>query len=64
MSSEQVDPPKAAEGAPAQDLPSRPAKQPKEKGAKGGKKEGLEVSFPNDIRPLYILPFFSSEAGA
>ncbi|KAF3077461.1 Threonine--tRNA ligase, cytoplasmic [Trichoderma lentiforme] len=37
MSSEQVDAPKAAEGAPAQSLPSRPAKQPKEKKAGGGK---------------------------
>lgn len=44
MSSEQVDGPKAAEGAPAQPLPSRPAKQPKEKGAKGPPKNaGLEV---------------------
>ncbi|KAK2589717.1 threonyl-tRNA synthetase [Conoideocrella luteorostrata] len=39
MSSEQVDTPKAAEGAPAaQSLPSRPAKQPK-----GGKNAGLEL---------------------
>ncbi|KAL6869026.1 threonyl-tRNA synthetase [Amphichorda felina] len=43
MASVQVDPPKAAEGAPAQELPSRPAKQPKEKAAKGGKKESLEL---------------------
>lgn len=44
MSSEQIDAPKAAEGAPPQQvLPSRPAKQPKEKTAKGGKNAGLEV---------------------
>jgi threonyl-tRNA synthetase len=43
MASEQVEPPKPAEGAPAQELPSRPAKQPKEKPAKGNKKAGLEV---------------------
>ena len=47
-----VDPPNAAEGAPAQELPSRPAKQPKEKAAKekpakGGKKGGLEVRKPS-----------------
>lgn len=42
MSSEKVDAPKAAEGAPAQSLPSRPAKQPKEKKAGGGK-ASLEV---------------------
>lgn len=45
MSSENVDAPKAAEGAPAQSLPSRPAKpakQPKEKKAGGGK-ASLEV---------------------
>lgn len=42
MSSEKVDAPKAAEGAPAQSLPSRPAKQPKEKKAAGGK-ASLEV---------------------
>ena len=47
MASVQVDPPKAAEGAPAQELPSRPAKQPKEKAAKGGKKESLEVCIPS-----------------
>lgn len=49
MSSEQVDPPKAAEGAPAQSLPERPAKQPKqpkEKPAKGSKSSGLEVCGP------------------
>lgn len=45
MSSEQVDAPKAAEGAPAQSLPSRPAKQPKEKKAGGGK-ASLEVCWP------------------
>lgn len=42
MSSEQVDAPKAAEGAPAQSLPSRPAKEKKEKKAGGGK-ASLEV---------------------
>ncbi|KAG5963281.1 threonyl-tRNA synthetase [Claviceps arundinis] len=44
MSSEQIDAPKAAEVAPSQQvLPSRPAKQPKEKTAKGGKNAGLEL---------------------
>ncbi|CAH0048005.1 unnamed protein product [Clonostachys solani] len=43
MASEQVEPPKPAEGAPAKDLPSRPAKQPKEKPVKGNKKAGLEL---------------------
>lgn len=41
------DDPKPAEGAPAQELPSRPAKQPKEKGekpAKEGKAKGGKVS--------------------
>lgn len=41
---EQVDGAKPVDGAPAQELPSRPAKQPKEKAAKGGNKNaGLEV---------------------
>lgn len=47
MSSEQADVPKPAEGAPAQELPSRPAKQPKEKGeklAKEGKSKGGKAS--------------------
>ncbi|KAJ4196506.1 Threonine--tRNA ligase [Fusarium falciforme] len=44
MSSEQADAVNAAEGAPEQSLPSRPAKQPKEKKpAKGGKSSGLEL---------------------
>lgn len=41
------DDPKPAEGAPAQELPERPAKQPKEKGekpAKEGKAKGGKVS--------------------
>lgn len=54
MSSEQAEVPQAAEGAPAQSLPSRPAKQPKEKKAgkeKPAKAKGasLEVCAP---RPL------------
>lgn len=51
MASEQVDTPKAAEGAPAQDLPSRPAKQAKDKAPKGGKKEGLEVRWNHTSIP-------------
>lgn len=53
MAPEQVDP-KPAEGK--QELPSRPAKQPKDKAAKGGQKESLEVggtspsSTPFEIR--------------
>lgn len=47
MSSEQADAVNVAEGAPEQSLPSRPAKQPKEKKpAKGGKSSGLEVCAP------------------
>ncbi len=38
--------PKAAE---AQSLPSRPAKQPKEKAPKGGKSAGLEVGGRSQI---------------
>lgn len=51
MSSEQVDAPKAAEGAPAQSLPSRPAKQPKEKKAGGGK-ASLEVCWTRRLPVL------------
>lgn len=51
MSSEKADAPKAAEGAPAQSLPSRPAKQPKEKKAAGGGKASLEVwALPCSLR--------------
>lgn len=51
MSSDQADAAKAAEGATEQSLPSRPAKQPKDKQpkdkpAKGGKSSGLEVCAP------------------
>lgn len=42
MASQQVDAPQAAAGE--QSLPSRPAKQPKDKAPKGGKNAGLEVS--------------------
>lgn len=45
MASEQ---PQQAEAAPPKELPSRPAKQPKEKGGKGGKSQ-LEV------RPLSLV---------
>lgn len=57
MASENVNPPQVAatEGAPAQELPSRPAKQPKEKGGKDkggkGKNAGLEVRLFNDPTP-------------
>ncbi|KAH6604671.1 threonyl-trna synthetase [Trichoderma cornu-damae] len=44
MSSEQVDAPEAAEGAPAQSLPLQPAKKPKEKKAGGGK---ASLELPN-----------------
>ena len=56
MSSEQVEAPKVAEGAPEQTLPSRPAKKekapkenaPKDKSAhKGAKTSGLEVCAPH-----------------
>ena len=59
MSSDQADAAKAAEGATEQSLPSRPAKQPKEKqpkekqpkdkSAKGGKNAGLEVCAPHSV---------------
>ncbi|KAF5713847.1 threonyl-trna synthetase [Fusarium mundagurra] len=62
MSSDQADAAKAAEGASEKSLPSRPAKQPKEKqpkekqpkdkSAKGGKSAGLEVGVPF----LTVLP--------
>lgn len=46
MSTEQAEAPKAEEGAPAQAIPSRPAKdakKPKDKAPKGPKNAGLEV---------------------
>lgn len=62
--SEQADGAKPVEGAPAQELPLRPAKQPKEKAPKekapkasGNKNAGLEVRQRNYIliSPLYFL---------
>lgn len=54
---EQVDGAKPVDGAPAQELPSRPAKQPKEKAAKGGNKNaGLEVRQAKSI-PSFLFRF-------
>lgn len=55
MSSEQAEAPKVAEGAPEQSLPSRPAKQPKEKAAKA-KKPGLEVGAPPFVARDLAVP--------
>lgn len=50
MSSDKVDAPQVAEGAPAKELPSRPAKPAKEKAPKPNKNAGLEVRVPAEMR--------------